>query len=97
MERSIRRTTELPGDTAVFEVKLNPSSHVVGKLLREAHFPPDTLVVSIVRKGNTIFPHADTELEAGDIIVVMADPNKESELHSFLGTTDAFSTVKTNI
>jgi CIC family chloride channel protein len=94
LERSIRRTTELPGNIAVFEAKLNPASPVVGKLLREAHFPADTLVVSIVRQGNTIFPHADTRLEAGDIIVVMADPASENVLHAFLGTTDDFISVK---
>ena len=96
LERSIRRTTELPGNIAVFEAKLNPSSPVVGKLLREAHFPADTLVVSIVRQSNTIFPHADTRLESGDIIVVMADPASESILHKFLGSTDAFNPVKNN-
>jgi CIC family chloride channel protein len=94
LERSIRRTTELPGEIAVFEVKLGPSSSVVGKLLREAHFPADTLVVSIMRQSNTIFPHADTRLEAGDIIVVMADPTSENVLHAFLGTTDVFHPVK---
>ena len=94
LERSIRRTKELPGDIAVFEVKLDPSSPVVGKLLREAHFPADTLVVSIMRQSNTIFPHADTQLEAGDIIVVMADPTSENVLHTFLGTKDVFSPVK---
>jgi Trk K+ transport system NAD-binding subunit len=47
-----------------------------------------------VRKGNTIFPHADTQLEAGDIIVVMADPASEGDLHSFLGTIESFSEVK---
>ncbi|MBN2321214.1 MAG: chloride channel protein, partial [Acidobacteria bacterium] len=91
LERSIRRTTELPGNIAVFEAKLNPSSPVVGKLLREAHFPADTLVVSIVRQGNTIFPHADTRLEPGDIIVVMADPTSETALHTFLGNTSISS------
>lgn len=94
LERSIHRTTELPGDIAVFEAKLNPSSPVVGKLLREARFPADTLVVSIMRQSNTIFPHADTRLEAGDIIVVMADPVSENKLHAFLGNIDAFNQVK---
>ncbi|MEJ2247969.1 MAG: TrkA C-terminal domain-containing protein [Acidobacteriota bacterium] len=84
----------MPGEIAVFEVKLDPSSPVVGKLLREAHFPADTLVVSIMRQSNTIFPHADTQLEAGDIIVVMADPTSENVLHSFLGTKDVFNSVK---
>ena len=89
LERSIRRTSELPGNTALFEVKISPSSLLAGKTLRNAHFPVDTLVVTITRKGGTIFPHADTKLEPGDVVVVMADSAHESDLHSFLGNSKA--------
>jgi CIC family chloride channel protein len=85
LERSVRRTSDLPGTTALIEAKLNPSSPLVGKTLRTAHFPPDTLVVSIIRRSDTIFPHADTRLEPGDTVVVMADPAGEAALRSFLG------------
>ena len=84
LERSIRRTSELPGTTALFEVKINPSSPLAGRTLRNAHFPPDTLVVSITRRGGTIFPHADTQIEPNDVVIVMADPASESKLHDFL-------------
>jgi len=87
LERSIHRTNELPGNSALFEVKIGPSSLLAGKTLRDAHFPIDTLVVSVTRKGSTIFPHADTKLELGDVVVVMADPAGESELHDFLGNS----------
>jgi CBS domain-containing protein len=89
LERSIRRTSELPGTSALFEVKISPSSLLAGKTLRDAHFPPDTLVVSITRKGGTIFPHADTRLEPDDVVTVMADPASEPELHAFLGNSKA--------
>ncbi len=88
LERSIRRTSELPGTTALFEAKLNLSSPLVGKTLRDAHFPPDALVVSITRRGETIFPHADTKLDPGDVVLIMADPVSERELQSFLGDTE---------
>jgi hypothetical protein len=87
LERSIRRTNALPGNTALFEAKLNPSSPLVGKKLRDARFPPNTLVVSIMRQGETVFPQADTLLGPGDVVVVMADPASESNLHAFLGDT----------
>ncbi len=89
LERSIRRTSELPANTALFEVKISRSSLLAGKILRDAHFPPDTLVVSITRKGSTIFPHADTRLEPGDVVAVMADPAHETDLHKFLGNSKA--------
>jgi CIC family chloride channel protein len=87
LERSIRRTSALPGNTALFEAKLNPSSPLVGKKLRDARFPPNTLVVSIMRQGETVFPQADTRLMPGDVVVVMADPASENNLYAFLGDT----------
>jgi Trk K+ transport system NAD-binding subunit len=85
MERSIRRTNELPGSTVLFEARLSSSSPLVGKTLRDIRFPQDTLVASIVRQGETIFPRADSQLQTGDAIVVMSDPESERILQSFLG------------
>jgi CIC family chloride channel protein len=97
LERSVRRTSDLPGTIALIEAKLNPSSPLVGQTLRTAHFPPDTLVVSIIRGSETIFPHADTRLESGDTVVVMADPAGENELRSFLGDTEASDSRKSTV
>jgi len=93
LERSIHRTNALPANTALFEAQLNPSSPLVGKTLRDARFPQDSLVVSIMRQGETIFPQADTRLERGDTVVVMADPASENQLHAFLGNTKRTSSV----
>ena len=74
----------------LLEAQLSASSPLVGKTLREAQFPPDSLVVSLMRQGDTYFPHGDTRLEAGDLIMVMADPDIEAALRSFLGDTKLF-------
>lgn len=85
LERSIRRTNSLPGSTTLFEAQIKASSPLAGKTLREAGLPPNTLVVSIMRQAETLFPHADTRLASGDLIVIMADPASEKALHEFLG------------
>jgi CIC family chloride channel protein len=85
LERSIRRTNSLPGSTTLFEAQLKDPSPLAGKTLRDAGFPPNTLVVSIMRQAGTVFPHGDTRLEPGDIVVVMADPASELALREFLG------------
>jgi CIC family chloride channel protein len=89
LERSVRRTNALPGNTALLEARLSASSPLAGKTLRDARFPADTLLVSIARKGETIFPSADTRLEAGDLVVIMADPASEDTLRAFLGDAAA--------
>jgi chloride channel protein, CIC family len=85
LERSIRRTNSLPGTTTLFEAQLKPSSPLAGKTLRDAGFPPNTLVVSVMRQAEAVFPHGDTRLEPGDTVVVMADPASERALREFLG------------
>jgi CIC family chloride channel protein len=95
LERSIRRTNSLPGSTTLFQAQLNPGSPLAGKTLREAGFPPSTLVVSIMRQSETVFPHGDTQLQPGDIVVIMADPDRERALREFLGDVDRAAFVQT--
>ncbi len=85
LERSIRRTNSLPGNTTLFEAQLKPSSPLSGKTLRDAGLPPNTLVVSVMRQTEAVFPHGDTRLKPGDTVVIMADPASERALREFLG------------
>jgi chloride channel protein, CIC family len=85
LERSVRRTNALPRSIGLFEVRLHSSSPLAGKTLRESGFPPDTLVVSISRQGDAIFPHADSRLAAGDVLILAADPASEAAINTFLG------------
>jgi CIC family chloride channel protein len=89
LANSVRRATTLPGNTSLFEVRLAKSSPLAGQILRESHLPSETLVVAIIRDGETIFPTADTRLEAGDAVMILADPMSESALRTFLGDPPA--------
>ena len=84
LARGVRRARSLPEETALFEVRLGPTSPLVGRTLRDGCLPRGTLVVSIVRSGETIFPSATTELAAGDVVMVVAGPESEADLRTFL-------------
>jgi Trk K+ transport system NAD-binding subunit len=71
----------------MFEAHLDKASPLAGHLLREVGMPGDTLVVSVTREGETIFPHGNTRLEAGDVVMIMTNKRAEPELRSFLEPT----------
>jgi Trk K+ transport system NAD-binding subunit len=83
LSKSARRTRALPEETSVFDVQLRADSPVIGRTLRDAALPGSLLVVSIRRVGETIFPSADTHLEAGDVLTVVAEPAREAALKAF--------------
>ena len=85
LERSVRRAHALTAESTLFEVRVDASSPLAGRALRDAGFPRDTLVVSITRDGDTLFPRATTRLEPGDVALIMADQRSEPALRAFLG------------
>jgi CIC family chloride channel protein len=82
LERSVRRTNSLPGSTVLFEAHLQPSSPLVGKTLGSAGFPPNTLVVSIMRESGAVFPRGATRLEPGDVVVMVTDGITEARANA---------------
>jgi chloride channel protein, CIC family len=84
LQKSVRRTRIMPGNAALIEARLSQFSSIVGRTLRETKFPTGTLLLSITREGEAIFPKAETRLLAGDLIVVMADPLSETAVKEFL-------------
>jgi len=84
LERSVRRTQGLSAGSTLFQARLERSSPLAGRTLVQAGFPPDTLVVSITRDGETIFPRASSRLEPGDVVLIMADRRSEPALRQFL-------------
>jgi CIC family chloride channel protein len=83
LPKSARRTRALPEETSLFDVQLRADSPVIGCTLRDATLPGSLLVVSIRRVGETIFPSADTRLQAGDVLTVVAEPAQETALKAF--------------
>ncbi len=84
LERSVQRAQALSAESTMFEARVGPTSPLAGRTLSQAGLPRDTLVVAITRNGETLFPRASTRLEAGDIVLIMADRHSEPSLRQFL-------------
>ena len=87
LQRSVGRARTLTDNTVMFEARVGKSSVLSDLTLREIKWPPNTLVVSVNRSGETIFPRADTKLQEGDRVMVMAEPGSEHALRTFLEGT----------
>lgn len=84
LEKSVRRAGTLTPETIMFEVKVEQSSTLAGRRLRDIGLPNETMIVSITHDGHTIFPNADTILQVGDKALIMASKTSEEELRTFL-------------
>ncbi|MGC4189796.1 MAG: TrkA C-terminal domain-containing protein [Thermomicrobiales bacterium] len=72
----------------LLEYQVGLGAPAAGKELRALTFPGETLVVSIDRNADHIFPQADTALHAGDMVIVMSSPEYDDSLRTLLeGTT----------
>jgi CIC family chloride channel protein len=89
--RSVGRARTLTDNTVMFEARVGKSTVLSGLTLREIKWPPNTLVVSVNRGGETIFPRADTKLQEDDRVMVMADPDSDQALRTFLEGTGHLS------
>jgi len=72
------------------EIKVLPTSPLVGKSLAEAEFRAKTgsTVLSIYRSGEEILsPRADTVIQEGDALIVLAPPELKEQLHTLINGT----------
>lgn len=74
LQRGVRRARALPESSLIVESRIRRKSYLVGERLQDAGFPRGTLVASISRDGEMLFPHADTRLAAGDVITIVTEP-----------------------
>jgi trk system potassium uptake protein TrkA len=68
------------GDLEIVEVKIPPSSPVVGKKMREIDFPPDVVICLMTGRSGARVPTDDTILEADAQIVAVTKPESEGAL-----------------
>ncbi|HEX6140309.1 MAG TPA: chloride channel protein [Candidatus Limnocylindria bacterium] len=84
LRQSVRRVTSLPPETALLEVVVTEGSPLAGRSLAEAKLPPATLIVSLLRDGEVLFPRADTTVSAGDRLTVLTSAQSEESVRRFL-------------
>ena len=68
------------GDLEVVEIKIPPSSSVVGKRMREIAIPPDSVICLMTGRSGAHVPTDDTILEADAQIVAVTRPESEGAL-----------------
>jgi trk system potassium uptake protein TrkA len=68
------------GNLEVVEIDLGPRSPVLGRRIGSVTFPPDALIVSIVRKGHAILPNIDVEFQQGDSVIALVNADQEDQL-----------------
>lgn len=62
--------------TRIAEIHVPASSPVVGRSVAELGIPRGVLVVTIARDGEFVVPSGDTEVRAGDALLVLADTER---------------------
>jgi len=60
-------------DAAVTELVVAPRSACAGRRLSEVAWPRACVLASVRRDDRTLFPHGDTTIEPGDVLVAVAD------------------------
>ena len=75
---------ELPDGGRILEVKLDHSSPVIGKCVKDIQLPRSSLFVAIQHKFKASVPTAEDTLLAGDRVLVLVDESEKKALLSKL-------------
>jgi len=84
--RLLTRLAVLRGsEREMVDVRIPPTSAVVGKKIRDISLPQNSLIILLIRQDERIqLPTSTTALEAGDRVVVVGDRSSEEALHQAL-------------
>jgi CIC family chloride channel protein len=84
MAKGSRQMRGLVEGTVMLEAEIEPGMHLVGGPLREAKLPPESLVVSIRRQHELVFPRGSTIILPGDVVTFLVSPTGEERLRAYL-------------
>ncbi len=84
LAKGSRRMRGLVEGTVMLEAEIKPGTWLAGRKLREAQLPPESLVVSIRRQNELLFPRGSTVIEAGDLVTFLVSPVGEERLKAYL-------------
>lgn len=72
------------GGTQLIEYALEQNSPVLGRPLKDLGFPPNCNLVAVIRRGTTIIPRGDTQLQAGDMVIALVRVDQQDQLRRLL-------------
>jgi len=85
LRRALRLLTGVTGTAVLMEATIDPESPFAGTRVANAPWPPGCVAVSIDRQSQLVSATPETELHAGDIVVVVAPAGSESRIRSLFG------------
>lgn len=80
----VRLFTLRQGQANLVEVTLSKTASIAGRPVRDLHLPTNAALVTILRSGRVIVPHADEPVESGDELLFVASPDVEDEIRRAL-------------
>lgn len=79
-----RRMGSVVKGTVILEVVIEQGMWLVKRLLSTLQLPQESVIVSIRREGELIFPRPDVTLRNGDIVTFLVSPRSEQQLQDYL-------------
>lgn len=64
----------------IIELEVGQGSEAAGALVREVTLPDGSLIISVLRDGAGFVPKGDSQIRAGDQVLLILDPGLESEI-----------------
>jgi len=68
------------GKYSLVEEKIPPGAPVIGRTIREAGLPRDSVIAAIIRHGEMVMPRGDLRFEVGDEVLAVVDPTAADAL-----------------
>jgi chloride channel protein, CIC family len=84
LAKGSRRIRGLVEGTVLLEAEIESGMRLAGHPLRETHLPAETLVVSIRRQNEMLFPRGSTVIKPGDLVTFLVNPGGEERLRAYL-------------
>ncbi|MGE5508980.1 MAG: potassium channel family protein [Chitinophagales bacterium] len=72
------------GDLELVHAELTEGSPAAGKALRDIVLPADSVLVTLIRGAEVIFPHGETLLRVGDVVMAVTRTGMEERLREVL-------------
>ncbi|RMF55213.1 MAG: Trk system potassium transporter TrkA [Calditrichaeota bacterium] len=85
LHQQVTSIASLPGmDAQIIEYITTPHSKITKKPLKKIHFPRNAIVGAVVHDGKVIIPMGDTQISAGDKVVIFTLPRALHEVEKLI-------------
>lgn len=74
------------GQISLVELTVGQNSQAENKMIKDLGIPKDSVISVHVRDGSITVPHEETELKAGDDLLIVTNPKNEPMLSEIFGT-----------